>query len=151
MLGQDFSEFVGLLNSHNVRYLVVGGYAVAFHGHPRFTGDIDIWVDRTEDNARRLVSALEEFGFGSVGLSAEVFVTADQVVQLGYPPNRIDILTDLTGVTFGPCFETKQTATFGATEVHFIGLESLKFNKRALGRYQDLADLENLHECGSIR
>ena len=116
MLSKDFREFVKSLNEHDVRYLVVGGYAVAFHGHPRYTKDMDVWIDHTPDNAVRMVKELEAFGFGSLGLKQQDFLEEDQIIELGYPPSRIDIWT------------------------------TLKKNKRAAGRMQDLADVENLEE-----
>ena len=96
VLSQDFKEFVQLLNEHKVRYLVIGGYAVAFHGHPRYTKDIDVWIGLDKGNAGNLLNALKDFGFGSLGLKTEDFLNSDQVVQLGYPPNRIDLLTRIT-------------------------------------------------------
>jgi len=144
MLSPDFSAFVALLAEHRVRYLVVGGYAVAFHGHPRYTGDIDIWVDRSRVNAARLVDALEEFGFGDLGLGSDTFTEPDTVVQLGYPPNRIDLLTNLEGVSFEACYAKRQEVEMEGVTVAFIGIEELLANKRALGRHQDLADIENL-------
>jgi hypothetical protein len=92
MLNQDFKEFIELLNANRVRYLVVGGYAVALHGHPRYTKDIDIWLDRDEENAERVVRALDQFGFGSLGLTAGDFLEPDQIIQLGYAPNRISAM-----------------------------------------------------------
>lgn len=100
MLNQGFKEFVQSLNANHVRYLVVGGYAVALHGHPRYTKDIDIWIEMGEDNAGRIVQALRDFGFGSLGLQADDFLKPDQIIQLGYPPARINLLTTLVGVDF---------------------------------------------------
>ncbi len=88
MLNQDFKEFIQFLNANSVRYLVVGGYAVAVHGHPRYTKDIDIWIEMSSENADNLLKALEQFGFGSLGLNSQDFLTPDQIIQLGYPPNR---------------------------------------------------------------
>jgi hypothetical protein len=95
MLSKDFKEFIELLNGHKVRYLVVGGYAVAFHGHPRYTKDLDVWIELSSENADKVIKALEDFGFGSMGLKSEDFLESDQIIQLGYPPNRIDILASL--------------------------------------------------------
>ncbi|MGI9173888.1 MAG: hypothetical protein ACR2GR_01025 [Rhodothermales bacterium] len=144
VLSPDFREFVALLNAHEVRYLVVGGYAVAFHGHPRYTKDLDVWIDRDPANAARLLLALADFGFGSVGLTTEDFLKPDQVVQLGRPPNRIDLITRLEGVDFASCYPYRETPEVGGIQIAFIDLDHLKQNKRAVGRYQDLADLENL-------
>jgi hypothetical protein len=143
-LDQDFKEFIALLNEHEVRYLIVGGYAVAVHGHPRYTKDLDVWILTETGNADRLLSALEEFGFGSLGLTRGDFVTRDQVIQLGYPPNRIDILTSLEGVSFEDCYDSRAVVELEGLLVPFISLDDLRKNKRALGRHQDLADLENL-------
>jgi len=127
-----------------VRYLVIGGYAVAFHGHPRYTKDIDIWVEMSPENAARMVRALEQFGFASLGLKVEDFTTPDQIVQLGYPPSRIDILTTPSGVEFASCYEARVQAIIDGVFIQFIDLENLKKNKKATGRHQDLADIENL-------
>ncbi len=107
LVDPDFKEFIESLNNNQVRYLVIGGYAVALHGHPRYTKDLDVWIDRTPENAKRVVTALEEFGFGSLGLTQSDFLEAGQIVQLGYPPSRIDILLTLKGVEFGVCYEHK--------------------------------------------
>jgi hypothetical protein len=143
-LTPDFREFIALLNAHEVHYLVVGGYAVGLHGHPRYTKDIDIWIERTPSNAEHLMHALAEFGFEDVGLTKDDFLTPDQVVQLGRPPNRIDLITSLSGVSFAACYENRAVETIEDTDVHYIGLADLKKNKRALGRHQDLADIEHL-------
>ena len=144
ILHPDFREFVRSLNANRVRYLVVGGYAVAFHGHPRYTKDLDIWVEPSAGNAERIVKALEDFGFGSLGLKASDFLVPDQAIQLGYPPCRIDLLSTLPGVEFDPCYSARVQVVIDNTPIDFIDLENLKKNKRAAGRHQDLADLENL-------
>lgn len=144
MLSQDFKEFIESLNANGVRYLVVGGYAVAIHGYPRYTKDIDVWIDSNPENAARLIKAIEQFGFGSLGLKETDFLDADQVVQLGYPPNRIDIISTLAGVEFEVCYQCKVQLLIDDVMVHLIDLENLKRNKKAVGRLQDLADLENL-------
>lgn len=143
-IGKDFGEFIGLLNKNNVEYLVVGGYAVAFHGHVRATKDIDIWVRATEENADRILTALREFGFGSVGLRVSDFIEADNIIQLGFPPNRIDILTSLTGVTFEESFKRKHNIVISGITINYIDLEGLLTNKKAVGRPRDLADVEDL-------
>ena len=144
MLNQDFREFIQSLNDNQVRYLVVGGYAVAIHGYPRYTKDIDIWIDMNPQNARRIILALEQFGFGSLGLKQDDFLEADIIVQLGYPPRRIDLLTTLPGVDFETCYEDKIIVDIEGVPVNFIDLENLKQNKQSSGRAQDLADIENL-------
>jgi hypothetical protein len=144
MLNQDFKEFITLLNQHNVRYLVVGGYAVAVHGHPRYTKDLDVWIWIAEQNAHNLVNALSEFGFSSLDLSVNDFLERGYVIQLGQPPNRIDILTQVDGLEFDNCYPVKVILEIDGVTVDFIDLENLKKNKQASGRLQDLADLENL-------
>lgn len=144
MLSKDFKEFIELLNGHNVKYLVVGGYAVAFHGYPRYTKDLDVWIELSPGNADNILKALEKFGFGSLGLKLEDFLENDQIIQLGYPPNRIDILTTLKELKFEDCFKTRVEVDIQGLKINFIDLENLKHNKRATGRPQDLADAENL-------
>jgi hypothetical protein len=144
MLSKDFKEFIELLNEHKVRYLVVGGYAVAFHGHPRYTKDLDVWIDLSSENADKVIKALEEFGFGSLGLNPEDFLESDQIIQLGYPPNRIDILTTLKKLKFEDCYKARIEVEIQGLKINFIDLENLKQNKRATGRPQDLADAESL-------
>jgi len=144
MFSQDLHEFIRSLDDHGVRYLIVGGYAVAFHAEPRYTKDLDVWIELNPDNAARLVEALDEFGFGSLNLQAEDFLVPDQIIQLGYPPNRIDLLVSLLGVDFVTCYATRVEIVIDGVTVNFIDLEGLKKNKRATGRLQDRADLENL-------
>jgi uncharacterized nucleotidyltransferase DUF6036 len=143
-LNQDFREFFLSLNARGVRYLVVGGFAVALHGHPRYTKDIDVWIDCTAANAKRMVRALADFGFESLGLCASDFQVVDQVIQLGIAPNRIDILMSLKGVNFRRCYPQRVMADFEGVVVNFIDIESLKVNKRSTGRVQDQADAESL-------
>jgi len=144
MFNQDFKEFFESLNDNHVRYLVVGGYAVAFHGHPRYTKDIDIWVEHSRENSRALILAIEQFGMGSLGLKEEDFLLPDQVIQLGYPPDRIDILVSITGVEFSECYPKRMEVILNDVKINFIDLEHLKQNKKASARLQDLADLEKL-------
>jgi predicted nucleotidyltransferase len=144
VLNPDFKEFIKSLNDNNVRYLVVGGYAVALHGYPRYTKDMDVWVEMTQENAARIVKALDQFGFGSLNLKESDFTEPDQIIQLGYPPRRIDILATLPGVEFSECYPSHTTVDMEGVSVNFIDLENLKKNKKATGRHQDLADLENL-------
>ncbi len=143
-MNPDFKEFFQSLNDNQVRYLVVGGYAVAFHGYPRYTKDMDIWIELSHENAARMVKALDQFGFASLGLKQSDFLVADQIIQLGYPPNRIDLITSLAGVTFDECFDKRLRVEIERVEVNFIDLDNLRKNKRSTGRLQDLADLEKL-------
>lgn len=147
MLNRDFKEFAGLLDARGVDYLVVGGYALAAHGHPRYTGDIDFWVRPEPGNIARLLAALQDFGFGSLGLGAHDFA-ADTVVQLGHAPRRIDLLTTLDGVSFEDCFTRREIVELDGVRLSIIGLEDFKANKRASGRLKDLADLESLEPGG---
>jgi len=144
VLNQDFKEFIQSLNDNGVRYLVIGGYAVAFHGHPRYTKDMDVWIAMDAENAANMVKALDQFGFASLGLQAADFLTRDQIIQLGYPPNRIDVITTATGVDFETCYAARVQADVNGVLVNFIDRESLKRNKIAAGRHQDLADVEHL-------
>jgi predicted nucleotidyltransferase len=144
VLNQDFKEFIQSLNDNHVRYLVIGGYAIALHGYPRYTKDIDIWIDMSPDNAANMVRALKQFGFGSLGLKAADFLVPDQIIQLGYPPNRIDLMTTPPGVDFETCYASRVRVVIDDVTVNFIDLENLKKSKKAAGRLQDLADLENL-------
>jgi len=146
MINQDFKEFIELLNKNNVKYLVVGGYALAFHGYPRYTKDIDIWLWINNENAKSIIKSLEEFGFESLELNTDDFLTSGFVIQLGFPPKRIDLLTSVTGLNFEECYLSKIQIDISDIKINFIDLESLKINKRAVGRHQDLADLENLEK-----
>jgi len=143
---QDFKELLELLNAHKVEYVVVGAHALAFYGAPRFTGDLDILVKPQADNARKIVKCLAEFGFGSLKLGEEDFTQDGNVIQLGHPPVRIDIVTSLTGVSWEQIEEGKEAGVLGPIEVFYIGKKELIQNKQALGRKKDLADLEALDE-----
>ncbi len=144
MLNQDFKKFIQSLNDNGVRYLVIGGYAVAFHGHPRYTKDLDVWIAMEPANAANIINALEQFGFASLGLQAADFLMPDQIIQLGYPPNRIDMITSTPGVDFESCYAARAQSEIDGIQVNFIDLENLKRNKKAVGRLQDLADIESL-------
>jgi hypothetical protein len=143
-LPQDFKELLQSLNSKKIEYLVVGGYAVAFHGHPRATGDIDIWIALSKDNARKTVEALKEFGFDAPELKDRLFLEKGRNIRMGNPPLRIEILTSIDGVEFDECYKNRNTVAIDDIEVNFISLQDLKKNKKASGRHQDLADVENL-------
>jgi hypothetical protein len=143
-LQTDLREFIELLNSHGVDYVLVGGHAVAFHGHPRFTGDIDFLLRPTDENARRVLRVLDDFGFGSVGITQRDLLQPGQVVQLGQPPNRIDLLTSISGIDFDTAWSSRVEATLDEQPVNVLGLEELLRNKRASGRQKDLADVEKL-------
>ena len=142
----DFRELLALFNARHVEYLIVGGYALAFHGAPRFTGDLDIFVKPDAVNAQRILHALEAFGFASVGLTPSDFERPDKVVQLGVPPVRIDLITSITGVSWDEAWAGRVTGRYGDTPVYYIGREQFVANKRATGRTKDVADLEVLGE-----
>lgn len=143
---QDFKELFALFNEHKVEYLVVGSYALALHGAPRYTGDIDVWVRPHPDNAQRILSALRDFGFDSLDLTVEDFSKPDNIVQLGVPPVRIDLMTSISGVSWDAVARDKVPGLFGDVPIHYIGRASYILNKRAAGRMKDLADLEALGE-----
>lgn len=151
ILEKDFEDFVKLLNKYNVAYMVVGGYALALHGKPRHTGDLDIWIDVSEDNAAKLVLVLHEFGMGSIGLEKEDFLKPGFMSQIGYPPLRIDILNSIDGVSFSE-------AILGMQIIHldddlflnYIGLDDFLINKQASGRKQDLADIREIKKLQAV-
>jgi hypothetical protein len=142
----DFKELLELFNSRGVEYLIVGGYALAYHGAPRYTGDMDLFVRPSADNAERVMTALREFGFGSVGLTKTDFTIPANVVQLGVPPVRVDIVTSLTGVSWEEAYAGRSPGVYGDVHVYFIGRNEFVRNKRAVGRTRDLADLEEIGE-----
>lgn len=143
-LPKDFKEFLQLLNSKGIEYLVVGGYAVALYGYPRATGDMDIWVAIGEKNAEKVAEALKEFGFDVPELGKELFLEKNKNIRMGTPPLRIEILTGIDGVEFSTCYKNKQTVKLDDVEVNFISLSDLKANKKASGRHRDIDDLEHL-------
>jgi len=142
----DFRDLLALFNAHSVEYMIVGGYALAFHGAPRYTGDIDLFIRPSATNARRILTALDDFGFGTVGLTAEDFRSPDKVVQLGVPPVRIDIITSLSGVSLEDAFVGCVDGKYGDIPVQYIGRAEFISNKRSTGRKKDIADLEALGE-----
>ena len=143
-LPNDFKEFLQLLNDHHVDYLLVGGYAVGYHGYPRATVDLDIWVAITPRNARNIVMVFKEFGFDVEELKEDLFLKENKIVRIGEPPLRIEVMTSASGVDFDACYEQRIVDTIDGLQVNFINLENLKANKLAAGRHKDLNDLENL-------
>jgi predicted nucleotidyltransferase len=143
-LDKDLREFIESLNSRRVDYVIVGGHAVAFHGHPRFTGDIDLFVRASSENAGRLVEAITDFGFSDLRLSPDTLTRPNNVVQLGYPPNRIDLLTSISGVDFEEAWNSKAAGELDGVPVFFLGWDALLKNKRASGRDRDLVDVSRL-------
>jgi hypothetical protein len=145
-LAPDFSEFLKLLNSTGVEYLVIGGYAVGIHGYVRATGDLDIWIRISPSSAASTVQALREFGFATPDLNDRLFLEKGNVIRMGVPPMRLELLTSITGVDFDDCYRERMLVTIGDLTVPVISLDRLRQNKRAAGRAKDLADLENLPE-----
>ncbi len=143
-LPRDFKEFLKLLNAHRVEYVLIGGYAVAYHGYPRATADMDIWISPTPENATRTVAALRDFGFAPPEMKPELFLEKGRIVRMGVPPVRIEIATSISGVRFDVCYDARQVVTLDGLRVNLISLAHLKANKKAAGRYKDLDDLENL-------
>ena len=146
VLNKDFREFIESLNTNNVQYLIVGGYAVGLHGYPRYTKDLDVWLLASADNATHILNALSEFGLEGIGLTKEDFLKTDEFIQIGYPPNRIDLVLSCDGVDFMTCYQSRLEVEVDGIIMNFIDLENLKKNKKATGRLQDLADLDNLED-----
>ncbi len=143
---KDFEDLFGYLNKYHVKAIVVGAHAVAFHAKPRYTKDVDVLIERTSDNAARLLEALRAFGFGELGLSVTDFTEPEQVIQLGVAPNRVDFLTSIRGVTFEEAWSTKVRGRYGKLNVFYLGKKELIRAKRAAGRPQDLMDLSWLSD-----
>ncbi|MGD9159949.1 MAG: nucleotidyltransferase [Desulfobacteraceae bacterium] len=144
VLPPDFKEFLKILKDNNIRYLLIGGYAVGYHGYPRATNDMDIFISNDSATARQMVSALKNFGFDIPELKEELFLKDNNIVRMGIPPMRIEILNSISGVDFEECFQNKITENIDGIQVNIISLEHLKTNKKASGRYKDLDDFENL-------
>jgi hypothetical protein len=142
---EDFKDFIEALNKNDVEYVIVGAFALAFHGHPRATGDIDIWLRPTPQNARAVLKALHDFGFGELHISEDDIVSG-KIIQLGYPPVRIDLITLMEGVTHEEIWKGRVSGTFGDQQVSYIGRDEFIRNKKAIGRHKDLADLDLLGE-----
>ena len=143
-LHSDFSAFLRLLSDHEVKYLLIGGYAVGYHGFVRATADLDIWVPRDHENSLRLVATLHQFGFDVPELSADVFLVEDRIIRMGIPPVQIEIATTISGVKFADCYDDRVEAKWDDVVVNVISLAKLRENKRASGRLQDLNDLSHL-------
>jgi len=142
----DFKDLLELFNEHQVDYMIVGAYALAFYGAPRYTGDMDIYIKSDVKNAQLVHQALVDFGFGSLGLTISDFISPDKVIQLGFPPVRIDLITSLTGVSWDEAYTGREKGWYGDIPVYYIGRIQFIQNKRAIGRNKDLADLELLGE-----
>jgi hypothetical protein len=140
----DFKEFIQSINSEKVEYLLVGGYAVGFHGAPRFTADMDIWVDASAENSAKLGRALTKFGFRDPEIVSGRFVKLESVFRIGKPPLQIDILTEVSGLTFRECYSRRETLSRDGIDISLVSLDDLRTNKQAAGRPKDLGDLDNL-------
>lgn len=143
-VADDFEEFLKLLTEEKVKYLIVGGYAVAYHGQPRFTGDIDIFLEISSVNAAAILQALKKFGFGKLNLTEQDFLIPDRIIQLGYPPLRIDLVTSIDGIDFDEAWSRKIIDLYGQTKTYYISKDDLIRNKKASGRTRDKLDLELL-------
>ena len=143
-LHPDFKDFLRLLNSHNVRYLLVGGYAVGYHGYPRATGDLDIWIEMSESNSKKVASAFRDFGMPVEVISESMFLKKNKVIRMGLPPVRLEVITSASGVDFNECYSDREVIEIGGVLINFISLQDLKKNKRAAGRHKDMDDLEHL-------
>lgn len=146
MTNRDFRDLLAAFSAHDVRFLIVGGYAVTFHSRPRFTKDLDLWVDPTPENSQRVAAALSAFGapLQAHGVVAQDFTVRGTVYQLGMQPNRVDVLTAIEGLEFGPCHARRVDARFGDVPVAYLSRDDLITNKRAVGRPQDLLDADEL-------
>jgi len=143
-LANDYKEFLRLLRAHGVEYLLIGGWAVGYHGYPRATYDLDLWIAISPDNADRVMKALAEFGFDVPELSTDLFLQPDKIVRMGVEPKRIEVMTSISGVEFDKCYRDRLETTMNDVPVSLINLRDLKINKKASGRLKDLADLEQL-------
>lgn len=144
MFHRDFKEFIELLSKQKAEYLLIGGYALGIHGYPRYTGDMDIWINPTTENAQRVLGVLEEFGFGELDLTEADFIKPGNVIQLGYPPLRIDLITQPDGVEFAGSYTRRMELDYEGLKIPVIGLEDFKQNKEASARPKDLEDLRNI-------
>jgi len=142
---RDFKDFISLMHANGVDFVIVGSFALSFHGHPRATGDMDIWVRKSPENASKILKVLDEFGFGSLGVTGDDFLD-DKVIQLGQPPVRIDLMTEMDGLNPDEIWAGRVAGRFGDMPVFYLGRDAFIRNKRSLGRHKDLADLEALGE-----
>ena len=145
-LPEDFREFLKLLDDTDVQYLLIGGYAVGYHGYPRATADMDIWVPVSEDNAAKLVDVFHRYGMQDPKIAPSLFLQRGKIIRMGLPPMRIEVLTEIDGVTFDECYMARETAVIDGQSVKLISLHHLRRNKQASGRHKDLDDLEHLPE-----
>jgi len=145
-LDPDFEDFIQFLNQYEVDYMIVGGYAMAFHGSPRYTGDLDVWIDISESNAEKMLLVIQAFGFSSHGFKKEDFLKENLINQIGYPPLRIDILTNIDGIDFKEAYTQKQVIEIEDLKANYIGLRDLIQNKKTSGREKDIIDVKTLQK-----
>jgi hypothetical protein len=148
---KDFEDFIDLCNKYELEYLVIGGFAVSVHGYPRTTKDLDVCINKTEENAEKILKILKDFGFGSLNFKMEDFLKDDMIAQLGYPPIRIDILNDLNGIDFNFAFNNRRIVKMNGVPTNFIGYNELLINKEKAGRDQDLLDIKKLKERNKLK
>jgi len=143
-LHPDFKDFLRLLNSHRIEYILVGGYAVGYHGYPRATGGMDVWVAVSDANAAKIAAAIREFGIPDDRVCKELFLNSDKIIRMGVPPVRIEVITGASGVDFEECYSRREVFKIDGIPVNFLSLDDIEKNKRASGRHKDLEDLEHL-------
>ena len=143
-LHPDFKDFLRLLTSYNVRYLLVGGYAVGYHGYPRATGDMDIWIEMSESNSKKVASAFRDFGMPDEAISEDLFLEKNKAIRIGVPPVRLEVITSASGVDFNECYSNREFVEIDGIPINLISLQDLKKNKRAAGRHKDMEDMEHL-------
>jgi hypothetical protein len=143
-LHPDFKDFLRLLSSHNVKYLLVGGYAVGYHGYPRATGDMDIWIEMSKPNSKKIAATFRDFGMPNEAISESLFLEKNKVIRMGVPPVRLEVITSASGVDFNECYSNREVIEIDGIPINFISLQDIKKNKHAAGRYKDLEDLEHL-------
>ena len=143
-LHPDFKDFLRLLNSYSVRYLLVGGYAVGYHGYPRATGDMDIWIEMSESNCKKITSAFLDFGMAGEAITENLFLKENKVIRMGVPPVRLEVITSASGVDFSDCYSNREVFEIDGIPINLISLQDLKKNKQAAGRHKDMDDLEHL-------
>ncbi len=140
-LHPDFKDFLRLLSSHNVKYLLVGGYAVGYHGYPRATGDMDIWIEMSKPNSKKILATFRDFGMPNEAISESLFLEQNKVIRMGVPPVRLEVITSASGVDFNECYSNREVIEIDGIPINFISLQDLKKNKHAAGRYKDLEHL----------
>ena len=144
ILPPDFRDFLKLLNLRKIKYLLIGGYAVGYYGYPRATADMDIWTAISEENAKKMIMAIKDFGMNTPDLTESIFLKPGKIIRMGYPPIRIEVLTEISGVNFEQCYTRCKETKIDGIKVKIISFKDLLKNKKASGRHKDLNDLENL-------